>query len=107
MKLNGWKRLGIIVSIIWIVTAYLYTFNTRRYARIQMVDNVWIPNCPPRALSEVQWEECVKRYEDFLNRTIPGDHMEAALVALVPFPFVFMIIFLVRWVRRGFITQKV
>jgi hypothetical protein len=29
MKLNGWKRIGIIASVVWILGAGVYTYDSR------------------------------------------------------------------------------
>ena len=40
MKINGWQRIGILVSVIWMVGAYFYTMDRVQTDDIQMAANV-------------------------------------------------------------------
>lgn len=75
MKLNGWKRIGIIASVVWILGAGL------------------------TSLAEL----------DYLAGTPSSDWSAAAFVTFAPVPlgwgFVYLVLFLVRWVKRGFAVE--
>lgn len=101
VKLNGWKRLGIVASVIWIIATYLFTFNQRRHSQIRFAHEVITPNCIAAYKEEAN---CSKVAEDYIIRTSPGDRIEAAVVALVPVPlawgFAYLAIFVVRRIKR-------
>lgn len=51
-------------------------------------------------------DECVKRSEKYLDTARGNNRVKAELVAFVPVPFawafVYLLIFIVRWIKRGF-----
>jgi hypothetical protein len=103
MKINGWKRIGIIASVVWILGAGAHTFN--------VVDNDLIKTASALTLSceEAQnwrWSaECDKRSTDYLAESSYILWIDVAVVAFVPVPlgwgFTYLVLFLVRWVKRG------
>jgi hypothetical protein len=99
MKLNGWKRIGVILSVVWILVAYRITFTRTLNEEIKL----------HAALSQY----CEERHHDSAEcdqilhtDSRPLAHEEAALVAFVPVPlawgFIYLVLFLTRWVKRGF-----
>jgi hypothetical protein len=106
MKLNGWKRIGTVASIIWILGAGAYTLTTVQDAQIQFASSATI-----RCEEAHDWRssaECDALSTDYLAKVSPWP--ETAVVALVPVPlgwgFAYLILSLVRWIKRGF-TQQV
>jgi hypothetical protein len=151
MKINGWKRVGIIASVVWMVSAGLYTLNAlsdrdERSAesfyslcvniRDEAITNqgkychdeaersakLWYDQCirtrkycapDPRG----DYSKCMTDYEatypdhcsaDHLKYSLdalPSERTEATVVAVVPVPFgwgfAYLVLFLVRWVKRG------
>jgi hypothetical protein len=102
MKLSGWKRIGIIASVVWILCAGIYTFNSVRenitkYAREQS------KYCSMEVLLS---GECNKREADYIAAAAYQPIVAAGFVALVPVPlgwgFTYLVLFVVRWVKRGF-----
>ncbi len=173
-RLNGWQRIGIIVSVVWILGAGIYTYkwiadNYDREAVLQGYDckeaererernddltqiypankqqtetteaDQWLerlasppkpksgakahdvvplkewdaqgnpivsqPGLPPGFVIDLSCDEQALAY----RASRKGDQLRgAAVVAFVPLPlgwgFVYLIFFLVRWVKRGFIS---
>jgi hypothetical protein len=100
MKLNGWKRIGIILSVVWILVAYGVTFTHAQNEDIRWHVTL-AQNCEARHHGSDP--ECDRiLYTD--NRL--QEHETAALVAFVPVPiawgFVYVVLFLTQWVKRGF-----
>jgi hypothetical protein len=119
MKLNGWKRLGILASVVWIIAAFFYTFHTERQRDIRMYVTAAETGpmaCPPSLADTMERHdaglpspmECMNEIEASIERALPIERKDAAIVALVPVPFawlgVYLIIFFVKWVRRGFVA---
>ena len=114
MKLNGWKRIGIVASVVWIIGAYIYTFRMEVDETVR-ISNSLDQDClssgtdfPGETVAQVEarLEVCEKRLDDFMAKANSSDEVYAALAAVVPVPlgwgFVFLILFLVRWIKRGF-----
>jgi hypothetical protein len=103
MKINGWKRLGIIASVTWILVAGGVTFTRTQNADIKQ-QLMMLESC------EASHHGTAPECDDMLHRG-DAEYMRleretAALVALVPVPigwaFVYLVLFLTRWVKRGF-----
>jgi hypothetical protein len=111
-RLNGWKRIGIASSVIWILGAGYYTLATEgnRDLKIAGFMNRSCFNDFSDNKDEKSYTLCLKSGEDFVVGMAPVERENAALVALVPVPFawggVFLLLFLVRWVRRGFAKSE-
>lgn len=96
-----------MASVAWILGA-------STYARI-VVDDADIKTAAGLTLSceEAQnwrWSaRCDKRSTDYLAETGHRGWIETAVVAFVPVPvgwgFAYLILFLVRWVKRGFMPS--
>jgi hypothetical protein len=139
-RLSGWKRIGIIVSVVWILGAGIFTYNERMnyYLSLQFPPNAKaLAICNEREneardrrvkecnnLASPQFGPCMKGYdadsrerrteECYSKNTaayLPTSRKAAltgsAILAFVPLPlgwgFVYLILFLVAWVKRGFI----
>jgi hypothetical protein len=105
VKVNGWKRIGIIASVVWILVSGVRTLN--------VVENEIIKTASGLTLScedaqNGKWSaECDRRSTDYLAETNESLWIEVASVALIPVPlgwgFTYLVLFLVRWVKRGFV----
>jgi hypothetical protein len=106
MKLNGWKRIGIVASIGWILGAYIYTFSYESAADLRFVGLITQSCAEDHIGNEVGYNECMKRGEDYHAEVFPSEHLAAAMAAFIPVPFawgfVYLILFLARWIKRGF-----
>jgi hypothetical protein len=100
-KLNGWKRIGILASLTWMVCAGIHTCNSGVESSVAVASLMSNDCVKIKPLAE-----CEAREQDFLSATERGDEEWAALVAIVPVPFgwgaVYLALFLVRWVKDGF-----
>lgn len=107
MKLNGWKRIGIVTSVVWILGAGLYTYEAVSESDIKAAVSAALACENYIASGVTTLEECDKRKTDYLAETFPDEWREAAIVAFVPVPlgwgFVYLVLSLMRWIQRGFI----
>lgn len=107
MKLNGWKRIGIVASVAWILGAGAYTLIVVEDADIKAASGLTL------SCEEAQnWRgspECDKRSTDYLAESSYHERIDAAVVAFVPVPvgwgFAYLILFPVRWVKHGFMRR--
>lgn len=106
-RLNGWKRIGIIASIAWILGAGLHRHGVvqRRYSEMDVEDTL---NCEKWLAGLPDIKHCDWYISDpaQLKAQAEDAWFEAALVGFTPVPlgwgFAYLILFLVRWVKRGF-----
>ena len=103
MKLNGWKRIGILASVAWVLGAGLHTLNVegRRHSEF-VADRV--TSCED-SYSAINCD----RYFDSsaeIKEQLLIEWQDAVIVAFSPIPFawgsIYLIIFLLRWLKRGF-----
>lgn len=103
-NLDGWKRTGIIVSVVWILGAGLSTYineENSKYVYGEM-DQRWCLE------SGKEFAECHKQMEDYIaNHPTYGELIASESVfALIPVPLgwglTYLILFIVAWVKRGF-----
>lgn len=109
-RLNGWQRIGIVLSVVWAIAAGLYV----RYADEKRADEMsylTYTSCvdATRALdpqARLPYPGCDKRSAETYTRWINGSRGNAAFVALAPIPIAWLLVWglvaLVRWIRRGF-----
>jgi hypothetical protein len=112
MRLNGWKRLGIIASVVWILGAGTHTYDSEIDSDSDFIASTHV-KCDSDQVGKTggdytaAFNECNKLAADSLALAISNDRFNAALVAFVPVPlgwgFADLVLFLVRWVKRGFI----
>ena len=106
MKLSGWKRIGIVASVVWVIGAGIYTFQAASDEDMRVAGEITQVCSDSHRVRGVADNECLKRGEDYAVEMLPYEKLEAALVALVPVPFgwgfVYLVLFVVRWVKRGF-----
>ncbi|MGA2696986.1 MAG: hypothetical protein ABSE92_13060 [Terriglobales bacterium] len=121
-KLNGWQRIGIIASVVWILGTGARTYDSEIerassliYLSCDSAAKAPLPSKPPNSPPEpgavpvppgaVVADDCEQAKES-LGLAIKNAKLDAALVALVPVPLgwgiIYLVLFLVRWVKRGF-----
>ncbi|HEV2417183.1 MAG TPA: hypothetical protein VGX94_05230 [Terriglobia bacterium] len=117
MKLNGWKRIGIIASVAWILGAGMYTYESGLDSAVGL-GTVMSQSCDQgrdrveRSGSdwEREWRECRKNGDEAVSLGVTNAEISAALVAFVPVPlgwgFAYLVLFLMRWVRCGFVRPS-
>lgn len=91
-------------SVVWILGAGIYTFVATSDADVKYASGLTLA-CEESHNGRGS-DECDKRSTDYLAEVAPYEPIKAALVALIPVPlgwgFSYLVLFLVRWVKRGF-----
>jgi hypothetical protein len=110
LRVNGWQRLGIIISLIWIPCAYVYTLNTMDENDSNFAVHV-LRACEDNAEhGSGSQEACDNDYHLSTDLYFREDRKVAAVVALVPVPcawlLVYVVIYLFKWVRRSFMQPS-
>lgn len=115
MKINGWKRIGIIASVIWILWSYNHGVDTetQRFAaqnvEIEMTclkaheqagetfDQAF-PTCDAVGRTNGGLQRAMDNYRS-AEKEAAG---YAAVTTLFAWLVVYLAVFLARWVKRGF-----
>ena len=112
-KLNGWKRIGIIASFVWVLGGAWYSNQDNDKsdaAFIQSSVNIEL-QCEDSSTTDAQRSACIQTSDDRIamlssSAAMSNRRAEAAIFAFTPIPFawgfVFMVLGLGRWVKRGF-----
>jgi hypothetical protein len=111
MKLNGWQRLGIIVSAIWLIAAPLTAKIAMNINANKMLESD-LHTCDlayqgaMNAYKDVQ--NCKDRWmkldadASYRNIGLAGFGVIGIVPAMLGWLIAYGLIFLVRWVRQGF-----
>jgi|SRR5258708_9983545 hypothetical protein len=101
MSLNGWQRIGIVVSIVWLIGGGLWGNSVG----LSQGDHV------SQALAQclaafTDWAPCSARFEKDWPEAVKYHWHYAAAFALIPIPLGWLVCWgllnLVRWIRAGF-----
>jgi hypothetical protein len=107
MRLNGWRRIGIVASVIWAIGAPIYLDSAAQKDALEVFGRSYehcrdIPRNDPNRC----YEEASRLYETVPRYTFGGDPQNIAVVSLVPIVLgwllVYALVYLVRWIRAGF-----
>lgn len=111
VKVSGWQRIGIIASVVWILGAWIHTYDSEINSASEFIVSTHVA-CDSYLVGKTgdAWkkgfDECDKQDNDSRALAISNARFEAALVAFVPVPLAwgltYLVLFLVRWVKRGF-----
>jgi hypothetical protein len=105
--MNGWQRIGIVLSLLWILGAGLY----QRSSDMQRAGDMggWamdVCNRSQTAKGSSDFSRCSGEFEKMFYTFAEGSWGNVAFVALAPIPFAwlvaYIIVWLTRWIRRGF-----
>jgi hypothetical protein len=105
-RFNGWQRFGIVLSILWAIVSCLYI----RYEQLQNANerSVLTYNRCKDAPNDAADRQCIADTAS-TYRMHEGSWGSAAFIALIPIPIAWLLayglVFLGRWIRRGFITS--
>ncbi len=86
MKLNGWKRIGIVASVVWVLGAGILTLTVVQNADINTASSLSIRCEDSPYFRESDLAKCDKLSTDYLAETYRGGWEYAAIVAFVPVP---------------------
>jgi len=116
MRINGWQRIGIVASVVWMLVAGIYTLNVTSDADLEAAARIYrdcadIRDDANQRQREYCWQQsaksadysavfnkcvqefeaknpdtCSKRSADYAVNSLPNERIEAAAVALIPLP---------------------
>ena len=106
--MNGWTRIGIVASVLWMIGAYFVAFDRRESADMELSADIYAPcfESAQREDDHAKWDRCKTEQVTQVIKNLRSERHEAIGTALLPIPLawglVYFAIFLVRWVKRGF-----
>jgi hypothetical protein len=101
-RLNGWQRVGVVVSVLWALYGFYqgneYGLHQGDWA-VYVQKSCWAEPAPNLSLCDAQftrnWEAAIQHHWEY-----------AFIYSLVPIPLgwlsVYGLLQLIRWVKRGF-----
>jgi len=104
--------MGIVASVVWILGAGAITYNSEMEWSSRWIAAAHVA-CDSRLTGDASFDagfaECNKLADDSLALAFSNARLKGAVVAFVPVPlgwgFAYLVLFLVRWVKRGFMQR--
>jgi hypothetical protein len=110
MRIGGWHRLGIVLSIVWAIGGGLYRINEdSRHA--EEMEKLTVRICIDKKTSKSDFEfaPCYAKGVEVWRLLLRNSREDIAIFALGPIPlgwaFAYVVIVIWRWVRAGFTTR--
>jgi hypothetical protein len=105
LKLNGWQRIGIVVSVIWFVGLWLSSLHQQAQAKAKYVECLHI--------AEETMERCLAEWQRLDNSILANlgavGRMDLRVLLAIDFGTIvfgwllaWLAIVVARWIRRGF-----
>jgi hypothetical protein len=101
-RLSGWQRIGIVLTVIWILVGGFWGNN------IGIHEGDWAGNSLSICYETHpdDWTGCRSKFDRDFIQAVKYHWYDAAIFAFVPIPIgrlgVYGLIALTQWVRRGF-----
>lgn len=110
MKLNGWQRIGIVASCLWILSAgydHVQTIIKNQNYLISRIDS----SCSKSTQKEKtclddEVKEIIETYNGLSLHSIETFLINVVAPIILAWGFVYLMLFVYRWIRRGFQTAK-
>jgi hypothetical protein len=102
-RLNGWQRIGIVLSMLWAVVGGLWGnhIDIQEGGAIPIAHYKWCISQP-----DYDDDECSHTFDEEYAAGVRGHWALPAIVGLVPIPvawlLVYIVVWTVRWIGRGF-----
>ena len=111
MRLNGWQRIGIVVSVVWAVGAAIYQRNADIERAERFVNWAYQVCTEAKSLKhESDFGDCSRELTKNWAIWLEGSWGNVALASLIPIPLgwllVYVIIRIYRWVKTGFKRER-
>lgn len=115
LRLNGWQRIGIILTVCWVIGGGLWINGQvidglsaavrGEQRRCIEARSIQPDGTVPK---DTDWGPCFERFEAAFPAAVTNHWLYAAAYTLIPIPIVWLIVYAIiglwRWVRRGFVT---
>lgn len=113
MRLNGWQRIGVLLSVVWLLAsswAYFYEINNHPSGLASYIPDAGYYWTKDFAATQKAQDHAKQRGKDFYDRFVflkptfdPYGFLGVTLTPLVVcWVNIYLIFWIVRWVKRGF-----
>jgi hypothetical protein len=106
-RLNGWNRIGLILTIIWLVGFPLYENGKREETRIRLASYSY-RTCIEESVKHNDHRDCSRVFEDeYRKMNSSADGLKeyfffSVVIATIAWIIIYLVIYVVWWVIRGF-----
>jgi hypothetical protein len=106
-KLNGWIRICVVLTVLWILGAGAYT-NKMVGDQGMNTGSVIYSLClnENAQTKDFDYKTCSKRADEFYDSAVQHRLQDVLGIALIPVPIFWLIGFIIfsayRWVKKGF-----
>jgi hypothetical protein len=102
MRLNDWQRLGVVLSVVWVVGAAIHTHNAD-VERAEDFAKLSYKVCTDARLlaHDSDLSNCIRKRAESLQTSMSGSNANVAIVALVPIPFGWLAAFILLYAGRA------
>jgi len=101
-RLNGWQRIGIVLSVLWAIVAWLFTVNSSE-RNAKLISERMYDDCVVHRSGT--GEDCYRIMRQIHHVQMVLGRKQAAARAVLPIPIGWMVAWLlnriVLWIRRG------
>jgi hypothetical protein len=102
MRLNGFQRIGVVLSVVWAVGAFLYVRKQQMKFGFDYAKSHF-----DTCMSHSVVADCVAKMDKELSTAYQIGWEEVTVYALLPIPLVWLVIYIgikiFKWVRKGFV----
>jgi hypothetical protein len=111
MRLTKWQRIGIVISIVWALSAGIYQRNIDIQRAEHFVDLAYRACTEAKYLHhDYDFESCSRESEKNWAIWLEGSWGNVAYISLVPIPFgwiaAYLTIKIFRWVKAEFKRER-
>jgi hypothetical protein len=113
MRLNGWQKIGVVVSVCWFIGGGLWINGivmdelgapaVAEHRRCLAARSIQPDGMIPK---DTDWGPCSERFTGAFSAAVAGHWYYAVAYTLIPIPIVWLIVYalvgLTRWIRAGF-----
>jgi hypothetical protein len=108
--MNGWQRIGVILSVLWILGGGFYQ-RSSDMQRAGDMGGFAVRTCmeTQKLKSSYDFSRCSDEFDKTFRVFAEPSWGNVAIVAFAPVPIAWLLVYiavwLTRWIRRGFVGQ--
>lgn len=103
MRLNAWKRLGVVASVLWAVGGAIYQRHHNIYIAQDAMDSSY-STCI--AANHSDYTGCMDRAQQLHEIILAGSRYTVAMFALLPVVEAWIAIYLIVWATRWILAGR-
>ena len=116
MRLNGWQRIGIVASVVWVIGGGFWGntvgLSQGDYVKLTLEQCLAARSIQPDGTipRDADWGPCYAKFEKDWPEAVKDHWYYAAAFAFIPIPLAWLVVWgmvsLARWIRAGFSRQQ-